>query len=103
MRRTIRKTRTIRRMRAIRSAGTMLTLGSDLAPKDATGEFLAGMAVLQDLGRIAGPLLVGVVGTAVGLGAASIALAIVLGIAIVWLVAVIGETGEPLAAAAGRP
>jgi MFS family permease len=85
------------------SAGTMLTLGSDLAPQDATGEFLAGMAVLQDLGRIAGPLLVGVVGTAVGLGAASIALAIVLGIAIVWLVAVIGETGNRLpVAVSGR-
>lgn len=85
------------------SAGTMLTLGSDLAPQDATGEFLAGMAVLQDLGRIAGPLLVGVVGSAVGLGAASIALAIVLGIAIVWLVVVIGETGDRLpAAVSGR-
>ena len=76
------------------SAGTMLTLGSDLAPEDATGEFLAGMAVLQDLGRIAGPLLVGVVGASIGLGAASITLAIVLGIAILWLVTVIGETGH---------
>jgi MFS family permease len=76
------------------SAGTMLTLGSDLAPADATSEFLAGMAVMQDVGRITGPLLVGVVGAALGLGAASIALAVVLVAAIAWMVLVIGETGR---------
>jgi MFS family permease len=81
------------------SSGTMLTLGSDIAPAEATGQFLAGMAVLQDLGRILGPLLVGVVGASMGLGAAAIALAIVLVAAIVWLVLVVGETsGRPATA-----
>lgn len=82
------------------SAGTMLTLGSDVAPADATEQFLAGMAVMQDVGRILGPLLVGVVGAAVGLGAASITLALVMVAAIAWLVLVIGETSDGYAAAA---
>ncbi len=31
------------------SSGTMLTFGSDLAPDDATGPFLAGLAAMQDV------------------------------------------------------
>ena len=77
------------------SSGTMLTLGSDLAPADATGPFLAGLAAMQDGGRVIGPLLVGVIGAGAGLGAASVTLAVVLVAAIVWLVLVIGETGHP--------
>ncbi|MFT4658171.1 MAG: MFS family permease, partial [Ilumatobacter sp.] len=73
------------------SAGTMLTLGSDLAPP---GQFLAGMASIQDSGRVAGPLLVGAVGAALGLGAAAFALAAVLLVGIAWLTLVIGETGQ---------
>lgn len=80
------------------SSGTMLTLGSDLAPSDATGPFLAGLAAMQDGGRVFGPLLVGVIGAGAGLGAASVALAVVLIAAIVWLVFVIGETGRADAA-----
>ncbi len=76
------------------SSGTMLTFGSDLAPADATGPFLAGLAAMQDGGRVAGPLLVGAIGAGAGLGAASIALAVVLVAAIVWLVAFVGETGD---------
>jgi MFS family permease len=82
------------------SSGTMLTFGSDLAPVDATGPFLAGLAAMQDAGRVAGPLLVGVIGAGAGLGTASIALAVVLAAAVVWLVVVIGETGA--AATHGR-
>ncbi len=77
------------------SSGTMLTFGSDLAPADATGPFLAGLAALQDGGRVVGPLLVGIVGAGAGLGAASLALAVVLVAAVVWLVTVVGETGNP--------
>ncbi|MFW2332825.1 MFS transporter [Ilumatobacter sp.] len=77
------------------SSGTMLTFGSDLAPADATGPFLAGLAALQDGGRVVGPLLVGIVGAGAGLGAASLALAVVLVVAVVWLVTVVGETGNP--------
>ena len=77
------------------SSGTMLTLGSDLAPPDAPGQFLAGMATMQDSGRVAGPLLVGAVGAAFGLGAAAFALAGVLFVAIAWLTLVVGETSRP--------
>lgn len=76
------------------SSGTMLTFGSDLAPADATGPFLAGLAAMQDAGRVVGPLLVGVVGAAKGLGAASIALALVMIVAIAWLTGVVGETSR---------
>ena len=76
------------------SSGTMLTFGSDLAPADATGPFLAGLAAMQDAGRVIGPLLVGVIGAGAGLGAASVALAVVLVVAIVYLVIVIGETSR---------
>ncbi|MEO6654105.1 MAG: MFS transporter [Ilumatobacteraceae bacterium] len=75
------------------SAGTMLTFGSDLAPADSTAPFLAGLAAMQDAGRVGGPLVVGAVGAAAGLGTAAIALAIILVVAVVWLVVVIGETG----------
>jgi hypothetical protein len=75
------------------SSGTMLTLGSDLAPADATGPFLAGLAAMQDGGRVVGPLLVGAIGAGAGLGAASVALAVVLIAAVLWLVLVVGETG----------
>ena len=44
------------------------------------------------LGPILGPLVVGVIGASISLGAASIALAVLLAIAIAWLVLVIGET-----------
>lgn len=74
------------------SSGTMLTLGSDLAPADSTGPFLAGLAAIQDGGRVAGPLLVGAIGAGAGLGAASIALAAVSVAAVIWLVLVVGET-----------
>ncbi len=77
------------------SAGSMLTLGSDVAPTDAPGQFLAGMTTMQEVGRVAGPLLVGAIGAAFGLGAAAYALALVLVAAIAWLVFVIGETGRP--------
>lgn len=74
------------------SAGTMLTFGSDLAPADSTGPFLAGLAAMQDAGRVIGPLFVGLIGAGAGLGTASIALAAVLVVAVVYLVTVVGET-----------
>lgn len=80
------------------SAGTMLTLGSDLAPVEAPGQFLAGILTIQEGGRIIGPLLVGAVGAAFGLGAAAFALAATLVLAIGWIAVVIGETGRASAA-----
>lgn len=77
------------------SAGTMLTLGSDLAPPDAPGPFLAGIGAIQDGGRILGPLIVGAVAAVGDLGSAALALAAICGLIIAWLVLVIGETTPP--------
>lgn len=77
------------------SAGTMLTLGSDLAPADAPGPFLAGIGAIQDGGRILGPLIVGAVGAAADLGSAALALAAICAVIVAWLVLVIGETTPP--------
>ena len=74
------------------SSGTMLTLGSDLAPKDSPGQFLSALASLQNLGRIIGPLIVGWFADALGLRASAVALAVVMFVAIVWIVVLIGET-----------
>ncbi len=77
-------------------SGSMLTLGSDLAPADSPAQFLAGIGVIQDGGRIVGPLIVGIVGAWLGLSAAAYALAIACAILIAWLLLVIGETsGRP--------
>ncbi len=74
------------------SAGTMLTLASDLAPPGDTGPFLAAMAAMQDGGRILGPLLVGWFADAAGLGTSAFVLAIAMFVGIGWIVGVIGET-----------
>lgn len=74
------------------SSGTMLTLGSDLAPDADPGPFLAVFGVIQDGGKIAGPLLVGLVGGRASLGTAALVLAAVMATVVVWLLAVVGET-----------
>jgi len=77
------------------SAGTMLTLGSDLAPEDNPGQFLSGLAALQNFGRVLGPLVVGWFADAMGLRASAAALAVVMFVAIAWIVVLIGETAPP--------
>lgn len=75
-------------------SGTMLTLGSDVAPADAPGPFLAALGAFHDVGRIAGPLVVGLLADLVGLRVSSLALAAVMVVGIAWIVVVIGETVE---------
>jgi MFS family permease len=48
-------------------SGAMMTLGADLAPPGATGEFLGIWRLIGDTGAAAGPLLVGVVASTFGL------------------------------------
>ena len=79
-------------------SGTMLTMASDLAPSEARGQILSGLAVLQDTGSLLGPLIVGIVADAAGVGASALALAAVMVMATAWLVAVVGETGTTRAA-----
>ncbi len=74
------------------SAGTMLTLSSDLAPAEEPGPFLAAMAAMQDSGRVAGPLLVGWFAAAAGLDTSALVLAVAMFAGIAWIVVVVGET-----------
>ncbi|HEX3723182.1 MAG TPA: MFS transporter [Nitrolancea sp.] len=48
-------------------AGTMMTLGADLAPPHLTGEFIGFWRLIGDTGRAASPLVVGAVADAVGI------------------------------------
>ena len=59
------------------SAGTMMTLGSDLAPPEALGEFLGVWRLVGDAGSTGGPLLVGAVADVLDLGVAAVAVAVV--------------------------
>lgn len=56
------------------STGTMMTLGSDLAPREALAEFLALWRLVGDVGFVGGPILVGFVAQAAGLGVSGVAL-----------------------------
>ncbi len=55
-------------------SGTMMTLGADLAPRQATGEFLGLWRLIGDTGSSAGPIAVGAIADAVGLSLAAFCL-----------------------------
>lgn len=55
-------------------SGTMMTLGADLAPEGATGEFLGIWRLIGDVGMVAGPLAVGFIAAWLGLAGSAIAL-----------------------------
>jgi MFS family permease len=56
-------------------SGAMMTLGADLAPPRATGEFLGIWRLIGDVGSSAGPLAVGLVAGTLGLVGGAYALA----------------------------
>jgi MFS family permease len=74
------------------SSGSMLTLGSDLTPRGDPAPFLSAIAVVQDVGKIVGPLVVGFVGAAFGLSASAAVLAVLMLTVVLWLLTVVGET-----------
>jgi MFS family permease len=76
-------------------SGTMMTLGADLAPREARGEFLGLWRLIGDLGFTGGPLAVGSMASALGLHAAAFAMAGVGGVAVVILTLYVRETLEP--------
>jgi MFS family permease len=76
------------------SAGTMLTLGADLAPPD-PGPFLAALGVLQDAGVVIGPIVVGWLADSAGLGTSAVVLGVVMFVAVAWIVIVLGDTAHP--------
>jgi MFS family permease len=55
-------------------SGSMMTLGADLAPPDAIGEFLGIWRFIGDVGSAGGPLVVGIVADALGLTATAFTL-----------------------------
>jgi MFS family permease len=55
-------------------SGTMMTLGADLAPRRATGEFLGVWRLIGDVGATGGPLVVGGIADLVGLTLAALSL-----------------------------
>ena len=56
-------------------SGTMLTLGTDLAPSGRPSEFLGIWRLIGDVGHMGGPLVVGVVADLIGLALAPFFLA----------------------------
>lgn len=73
-------------------SGTMMTLGADLAPRDATGEFLGLWRMIGDAGMVGGPLLVGAVAQFTTLGVSATAVALVSAAAAGWFAARVPET-----------
>ncbi|MDQ3512049.1 MAG: MFS transporter [Chloroflexota bacterium] len=58
-------------------SGTMMTLGADLAPRGATGEFLGVWRLIGDVGQVGGPIVVGTMAGVIGLGRSAFVLAAV--------------------------
>ena len=56
-------------------SGSMLTLGSDLAPKESMGEFLGMWRLIGDAGQTGAPLVVGTIADALSLSMATLAIA----------------------------
>jgi MFS family permease len=80
-------------------SGTMFTLGADLAPPGATGEFLGMWRLIGDVGSTGGPVVVGGIADLVGLGAAAFVLAGIGVLSAVILSVFVKETLEPAPAA----
>jgi MFS family permease len=57
-------------------SGTMMTLGADLSPADARGEFLGMWRLIGDLGFTSGPLIAGAVANAMTLPAAALVMGV---------------------------
>lgn len=58
-------------------SGTMMTLGADLAPKHALGEFLGVWRLIGDGGGLISPLLIGAIADVFTLGAGTVVIALV--------------------------
>lgn len=76
------------------SAGTMLTLGGDLAPRD-SGPFLAALGTLHDAGVVVGALVVGAFADTAGLPTSAVVLAGIMFAAVLWMVIAVGDSAHP--------
>ena len=73
-------------------SGTMLTLSADLAPLTAPSGFLAALGTIRDVGKIAGPVVVGVVTDSASLPVSAVVLGTTSLLAAAVIVFGIGET-----------
>jgi MFS family permease len=73
-------------------AGLMMTLGADLAPPGATGEFLGIWRLIGDVGAVFGPLVVGLVAASVGLSGGAWVLAVAGALAVFTLAVLVRGT-----------
>ncbi len=73
-------------------SGNMMTLGADLAPRAAMGEFLGLWRLIGDVGWVGGPLVVGAVAQALSFSASAFAMAGVGVAAVVWFGLLVPET-----------
>jgi MFS family permease len=73
-------------------SGLMMTLGADLAPRGATGEFLGIWRLIGDIGAVTGPIVVGLVAASVGLSGGAWVLALAGALAVFTLAVLVQET-----------
>jgi MFS family permease len=73
-------------------SGAMMTLGADLAPPGATGEFLGIWRLIGDVGAVAGPIVVGAVAAALGLAGGAWVLSVTGWFAVTTLAGLVRET-----------
>jgi MFS family permease len=73
-------------------SGAMMTLGADLAPPGATGEFLGIWRLIGDVGAVAGPIVVGAVAAALGLSGGAWVLSVTGWFAVATLAGLVRET-----------
>ena len=73
-------------------SGLMMTLGADLAPPGAIGEFLGVWRLIGDVGAVTGPLMVGIVAGAVGLSGGAWVLSVAGWLAVLTLARLVRET-----------
>jgi MFS family permease len=74
------------------SSGLMMTLGADLAPRGATGEFLGIWRLIGDVGAVMGPIAVGLVAASIGLSGGAWVLAVAGALAVFTLAVLVQET-----------
>ena len=74
------------------SAGTMLTLSTDLAPQRGPSEFLGALGLLRDIGKVAAPVIAGTIADAFSLGTAAVVLGAVGVLGAISFVVLVGET-----------
>jgi sugar phosphate permease len=70
----------------------MMTLGADLAPRGATGEFLGIWRLIGDVGAVMGPIAVGLVAASIGLSGGAWVLAVAGALAVFTLAVLVQET-----------